>query len=329
MKSVSALYETLIERDLDAIPRAIGEFRRSHTSDDLFLAVARFAVLAYAPSQHAKHALLCCLSAHELREDFGERFDDLLTECAIYAAESRQPWSEPPILDPPAIDPAHRGDIDELRAAVAAGDRLRAERWLAKNHTEADFVRDYFAVAADDFEDLGHKMIIATAAWKLAQILGQQGRFATLRVGIWELASYRARRYDEGGVALDPRTLLDRLMRTFVAEGGSIIAAHAIFLFDAAIEAAEIADSAEIAVRVRDYLAANTSDAEAPALEFTPDPLRPPLYRLARDYGECLKMFAVAKRLRARYPDAQIDRITAAAYHNLEHAPSFEEWSFA
>src|SRR5947208_991841 len=53
---VAALYERLIERDLDAIPAAVRTFRESHSSDDLFLAVARFAILAYAPSQHAKHA---------------------------------------------------------------------------------------------------------------------------------------------------------------------------------------------------------------------------------------------------------------------------------
>ena len=98
------LYEPFLERDEPAIRAAIREFRRSHTSEELFQNVARFAVLAFAPSQHAKHAMICCLSAWELREDLGNQWDDLLTECAIYAAASRQPWSEPPITDPPALD---------------------------------------------------------------------------------------------------------------------------------------------------------------------------------------------------------------------------------
>src|SRR5204863_1729598 len=115
-------YEPLIERDLVAIPGAVQQFRDAHGSEEAWKAVARFAVLAYAPAQHAKHALLCCLSAWEIREQLGARFDDALVECATYAATSRQPWSEPPILDPPPPDPSAR-----LRGA----DRLEAERWLA------------------------------------------------------------------------------------------------------------------------------------------------------------------------------------------------------
>ena len=105
-------YDPFIERDVPAMRSAIADFRREHSSLDLFLAVARFAVLAYAPSQHAKHALLAALSAYDVREQLGDRWDELLVECAIYAAQSRQPWSEPPILDPPALDANQRGDID-------------------------------------------------------------------------------------------------------------------------------------------------------------------------------------------------------------------------
>ncbi|MFZ2490195.1 MAG: hypothetical protein WA208_01795, partial [Thermoanaerobaculia bacterium] len=89
--AAGALYESLIERDLDAIPAAVRQFRDDHSSDELFLAVARFAVLAYAPSGHSRHALLACLSARDVRDVAGERFDDLLIECARYAAESRRP----------------------------------------------------------------------------------------------------------------------------------------------------------------------------------------------------------------------------------------------
>src|SRR6266508_521928 len=115
MSDIAKLYETLIERDLDSIPAAVRKFRASHSSDDLFLAVARFAILSYAPSQHAKHAVLATLSGHQLRDAYGDRWDELLAECARYAAESRQPWSEPPILEPPAIDADQRRDVDALR----------------------------------------------------------------------------------------------------------------------------------------------------------------------------------------------------------------------
>jgi hypothetical protein len=46
------------------------------------------------------------------------------------------------------------------------------------------------------------------------------------------------------------------------------------------------------------------------------------VYRLARDYGAYLKSISVAKRLGD-------DRIAAAARYNLEHAPSFEEFTLA
>ena len=114
--------------------------------------------------------MICCLSAWELREDLGDRWDDLLVECAIYAAASRQPWSEPPITDPSPIDAHQRGDIEELRESIATLDRLRAERWLAKRYRDPDFAHDYFTVATDEFEDLGHKLIVAVTAWKLANL---------------------------------------------------------------------------------------------------------------------------------------------------------------
>src|SRR5207244_274736 len=90
--------------DLAAIPPAVRQFCASHGDEEGWKAIARFAVLAYAPAQHAKHALLSCLAAWEIRDLLGQRFGDALVECALYAATSRQPWSEPPILDPPPPD---------------------------------------------------------------------------------------------------------------------------------------------------------------------------------------------------------------------------------
>jgi hypothetical protein len=263
--------------------------------------------MAYAPSQHAKHALLACLSAHDIREECGDTWDALLTECAIYIAQSRQPWSEPPMLDPPAIEPSQRGDVEELRAAVAAGDRLRAERWLAKRIDDPDLARDYFTVAADDFEDLGHKVILARAAWRLTEILGEKGRFAVLRVGIWEMCAYKGPRYSERGA----RAQLSALVENTLAEGGSPDSMHNVFLFDAAI-------GTPVEDRVCDYLGS------LPLKHGTAFTSRrdPPIYRLARDYGAYLKSFAVTKRLRDI-------RILDAAKYNLEHGTSFEDYSFA
>jgi hypothetical protein len=301
-----SLYDPFIERDVAGIRAAIAEFRREHSSHELFVAVARFAVLAYAPSQHAKHALIACVSAYDVRERLGDRWDELLTECAIYAAQSRQPWSEPPILDPPPLEPDQRGDAAELREAIANADRLRAERWLAKRIDDPDLARDYFTVACDDFEDLGHKLIVADAAWRLAELLGEKGRFATLRTGVWEMTAYKGERYAEQGVAVDAEALL----ATLVANANDIESLHRVFLFQAA--------RPKVRTRVHDYLAKDVtpSVSEGPGGEGGAQML--PIYPLAKDYGAYLKSYAIGIRA-----------LIAAAKKNLDHGPSFDEWSFA
>ena len=242
--------------------------------------------------------MISCLSAWELRDQLGPQFDDIVTECAIYAAASRQPWSEPPITNPPALEPGQRGDIDELRESVAAGDRLRAERWLARRYRDRNFERDYFTIATDDFEDLGHKLIIAVTAWKLAKIFPP---YPTLRTGIWEMTAYR-------GSARSPVThdVVDRM----IASRGDIEAAHAVFVYDAALETGD----EEILKRVGAGLSPPSGGLKAAATQ--------PVYRLARDCGAYLKSLVIARR----FGDP---RIADAAKYNLEHAASLEDFSFA
>lgn len=300
---MNAFYEALIERDAAGARAAAGDVH----GHERFLSVARFAVLAYAPSQHSKHALLACLAAYELREELGAaKYDDVLLECALYAASSRQPWSEPPILEPPAPDDEAPEGFDE---------RLHAERWLARRWQQDDFTQQYFREAAHDFEDLGHSLILATAAWKLASLLGEQGRYAVLRTGVWEMAAHRGERYEEQGVALDAETLAARLVDACVAAQGEIVSAHAVFLLDAALECGDAA----VLRRVRDYLTSITSDVAS-----QPDAPMPeiPVYELAHDCSATLKAHVVGRRLRA-------PRFVAAVEWNRLHGPSFADWSYA
>jgi hypothetical protein len=117
--ATSALYEPLIERELAAIPAAADAFADAHSDQELWVAVTRFAVLAYSPSQHGKRAVMACRAAYEVRDELGTEWRAMIVACARYAASSRPPWSEPPILEaPPVDDPWH-----ELRA-VAKGDAL-------------------------------------------------------------------------------------------------------------------------------------------------------------------------------------------------------------
>jgi hypothetical protein len=315
-------YDPFIERDLAAIPAAVAAFRASHTAEETWTEVTRFAVLAFAPSQHSKHALLSCLSAWDLREELGERFDQAVVECAIYAAASRQPWSEPPMLDPPKIDDGQRGDLDELREAIAASDRLRAERWLAKRFRDDDFARDYFAAASDDFEDLGHKLIVANAAVRLAGILGEKGRYAMLRVGVWEMVGVGTSEPGVGYGTLDLDSLCAALVANVIANGGEIISAHELFLFDAALQTGDDAVIDRVVAHLSSIKQPPTAGTRQPAPEI-------PVYPFARDYGACLKAHAAAKRLRPRFPNVDFDGMLAAVHRNLETAPSLEGMAFA
>jgi hypothetical protein len=317
------LYEPFIERDLAAIPPAVAAFRANHSAEETWIEITRFAVLAFAPAQHSKHALLACLSTWDLREDLGARFDEAIVECAIYAAASRQPWSEPPMLDPPKLEDDQRGDLDELREAIAASDRLRAERWLAKRFDTADFARDYLAAASDDFEDLGHSLIVANAALRLADLLGEKGRYAMLRVGVWEMVALGSGELGvgSGSEKRDLDSLCSALVANVVAEGGEIISAHALFLFDAALQT----EDANVIQRVANHLC----DIKGTASASTPHAPRPTPYTFARDYGACLKAHAVAKRLRTRFPSADFDGMLAAVHRNLDAAPPSEEMAFA
>jgi hypothetical protein len=312
-------YEPFIERDLAAVPAAVAEFRAAHSAEETWTSVTRFAVLAFAPSQHSMHALLTCLSVWDLREELGDRFDDAVVQCAIYAAASRQPWSEPPMLDPPKIEADQRSDIEELREAIAAADRLRAERWLAKRFQDDGFASDYFAVASDDFEDLGHKLIVASAAMRLADLLGEKGRYAMLRVGVWEMVAVGSWELGVGSGSVDLDSLCAALVANVVANDGDIVSAHAMFLFDAALQT----NNDAVIARVVDHL----SEMNSP----TPDTRHPTpkltVYPFARDYGACLKAHAIAKRLRSRFPSADFDSMLAAMHRNRE--TSSEEMTFA
>ena len=121
----------------------------------------------------------------------GNRFEEVVTECAIYAALSRQPWSEPPMTDPPRVSPDHPFSLDEIRSALEQSDRSRSERWLVRAMREPSFDRNYFLAACDDLSDQGHKLIVANTVWELASLLGEEGRYATLRVAVWEWNAYR------------------------------------------------------------------------------------------------------------------------------------------
>jgi hypothetical protein len=274
----SELYEPLIERDFDALPPAAHAFLESHPAEELWLAVARFAVLAYAPSQHAKRAVMACLAAHDVRDELGDRWVGMILECARYAAESRQPWSEPPILDPP--EPSS-GGVEELRAAMREGDRLRAERWLSARLEDADGA----------LRDLVHcdALLMLDTATGLLPLLGDKGRYALLRMPVWELIVDPDARDDDTPLAT-------RVTRA-VESNGAPDAVTAVF-----------------------YAAPHPGPLPAAGERGVVAP-----YRLARDYAQTLIAHSYARRL----PGDEAARLLHAVHHNLQHGESFADWSFA
>lgn len=319
MSSVSELYEPLIERDLAAVPAAVTAFRAEHDSHELFLAVARFAVLAFAPSEHSKHAFLAVLAAHDLRDEYGERWDALLTECARYVAASRQPWSEPPLLEPPKVEPADR-PLEVLQAAIEAKDRLAGERWLAANLENPILERDLIAISSAHLDDFGSNLLITSAAFRLATLLGEKGRFAVLRVAVWQLTSGAEGEEAGGDDAVDAEELLARLIAEASAERGSLPSIHRILLFAASIETRSD--------RALSYLA-RTSHARTITEARTAALGPPPVYPLARDYAQTLLAWGVAKRLRGQFRSVDLDALIVAAELNRQHGESFDEWSLA
>ncbi|MDP9194114.1 MAG: hypothetical protein M3P06_20650 [Acidobacteriota bacterium] len=261
MSDTSALYEPLIERDLAAIPAAARAFAAEHSADELWIAVTRFAVMAYAPSQHAKRAVMACRAAHDVREELGERWIDMIVECARYAAESRLPWSEPPILDPPHVEAGQPRDVAELRAAIAANDRHRAERWLAARLEDAH--EDLRAVAKGD------ALLMLDTAIALEALLGEKGRYALLRMVIAELL------IESEDVDEPIETLIDQA----IAENGSIDSVRNVFVRNAGVSPAGPAASRRRGL----------------ALSM---PLIP--YPLARDYAQTLIAHSIAHKLPAR-----------------------------
>jgi hypothetical protein len=248
----SALYEPLIERELAAIPAAARAFAAQHSEEELWIAVTRFAVLAYAPSQHAKRAVMACRAAHDLREELGERWIEMIIECARYAAESRQPWSEPPILDMPVVDDAQPSDAGELRAAIAAKDRHRMERWLAARIEDAH----------DDLRSVakGDALLMLDTAIALEKLLGQKGRYALLRIVLFELL------LDSEEVTESIEVLIDRA----IENQGSVASVRDVFIRSVGLHQHSL----------------------------PVPPLAP--YPLARDYAQTLIAHAIARTLPAR-----------------------------
>lgn len=243
---MNELYEPLIERELDAIAPAARAFAAAHSEEELWIAIARFAVLAYAPSQHSKRAVMACSAARGLGL---ERTIDWTIACARYAAESRPPWSEPPILDMPVVN-----DVADLREAIEAKDRLAAERWLAANLDDAPtLLREVVK---------GDALLMLDTALTLEHHLGSKGRYALLRMVVHELVAES----EHPSESLE--TLIDRAIET----KGDIEKVRAVFVRSAGVPPSGSAACPPPPYRLaRDYAQTLIAHALAPRIEYRRD----------------------------------------------------------
>ena len=287
--ATSALFEPFLEREVGAIPAAARAFLETHTEEELWIAIARFAVLAHAPSQHSKRAVMAARAAYDVRGELGGGWVEMLIECARYAAESRPPWSEPPFLDPPPPDRS-----ESLRDAIAAGDRLRAERWLSAHLEDAEIELRELA--------RGDALLVLDAALALEQHLGQKGRYTLLRMVLTELMVQTEH-------VSEP---LDVLVARAIDERGSVDAVRAVFIKLVEDRQSCLSPPSSSSSRLP---SPRTGQAGLPVLH---------AYPLARDYAQTLIAHAIAHKLPAR-----ADEFLAAVHDNLENGESYAEWSFA
>ena len=164
-------------------------------------------------------------------------------------------------------------------------DRERAEQWLAARLDDAD--DDLRSVATGD------ALLVADAVLHLAPRWGEKGRFALLRVAIWELLA--------GVDQPPPEISLEELIARAIREKGSIESVRDVLVRAAAIPRVE---------SERAFLADQ---------KLTP-------YPLARDYAQTLIAHAMARRLPAA---ADVRGFLAAVHENLDHGESYADWSFA
>jgi len=311
------LYEPLISREIDQIAPAVLAFQRENGRSELIAALSRFAILAFAPTEHGRHALFAIAAAASLVDDFPESANEILISCARYSASSRLPWSEPPIPDPPPVSDPEAYDAAALHRAVSSGDRLDGERWLAANMDRTGFASLFFNAALEDLSGFGHKLTVSVHAWNLAQAVPAAHRFAVLRIAPWEWTSSRS---EELAIQAPSRLTLDEAVHLCVASmekgGESILDFHWLELLDAAVQASAIAGSSAMLTKVLDALSGRVAGG-GPGIVPRSSVLPPPAYDLSCDYAAFLQSFAIGKRLEGLVPSVSAARIAAAAHAAL------------
>jgi hypothetical protein len=320
----SPLFEAMLYRDRDAIRGAV----TADGSDDpgaLFRDLMRFGVLAFAPSEHGRASFLAVRTAPKLELTTAQAAA-LAYECAVYLADTRPPWSEPPIGDPPPLEAGQRDDQPEIEEAISSGDRLRGEKWLAANLAHEQLpVRFFSAAIAASGESL-LTIPVALALWDVALEVPAHVRFSVLRnaVNDWTQHPHEVR------VVSQSNRSWAEAMKPICA----VAARGAATIFDlqriVALDAARRLENTAGDALSRGAVAAILSDADddGGGEERVELKAPPPVYALARDYATYLQLYGMKDLMTELVGREQSIRVLNASWQLMQRE-NFEDWTLA
>lgn len=322
---MNALYEALLTRDLDRAQSLVLEEYRESGPEAVRDSIIRFAVLAFSPSLHSRGAMYASVAVADLFERF-ERPASLLVECARYVGESRVPWSEAPVTEPPPVGNDQPTDDSALDEAVAAQDLHAAERWLAALVRDGIEPSRFFDAASRHAGVEGYGFTTAVVSWRIASWFPEHVRFAVLRTAVLEWL--RAREMPQPSGLTGPEAV-DVAIRHYVRSGGQPHQFHPLLVLDATGQAERLTSSPGRYTTVFErYVPTDRGDSrKLPERHWKLDDL---VYRYAADYGFLVQSVPMSERLADQTGDREgCERIPDAAHHFLMSSEGFEEWSFA
>lgn len=316
----------MVHRDDPAIADSVRALIRNDGFEATLDSVTRFSLLAYAPSEHARAALLGLEALSSLRDLLpADVAEEQLIHLARYAAGARRPWSEAPITDPPPHQ-AEDGSDETLAAAVALRDRLAGERWLAACLRGDDPAQRFLVTAANIRSGLHEPLRISAACSRLARSIPPQFHFAVLRTAVVEwTAGHSYEEITPSAGEIDPALQASRLIRCYAEKEGAPTRLAEIAGLDAACYVHETTGEAKVLQLFSSEAAevlpsAPESHGEERPIEFPGTPAQV-------DFSGALVAWSIAERRRNVWDQDDLALMKSAASAAAREERWLETWS--
>lgn len=305
------LLEPLLVRDDEGIASSVSAQISEAGFPSALAQVAQFAILAYAPDQRARAALLSLEALGVIADRLPAELRSLqLIEMARMSADARRPWSEAPITTAPVTTTADARD-DALQRAVIQRDRLAVERWIAHNCTSETFAGRFFRCAARITDEEASPLRIAACAWRLADAVPDPYRFGVLRLAAVEWTAGHQWLDDQGfgadaKPAHDASSIAGELISRYVDSEEPLLSFVAVEAFDASQFAFAMASrTTPSGLSSR----ATIASVQRPGTRFLSDLRHSPL----DDYGTAVRALGIAQRRSTEWNRESLDAMCAAA----------------